>query len=209
MSQAIAIYEQDKKACEQIAQRARPLIQRKEGLLTYCNTGCLATAGMGTALGVIKQAFKDRKQNHVFVSETRPLNQGSRLTFWELQEEKIPSTLICDNMLASLMSSGKIHKVFVGADRISANGDTANKIGTFNLAVVCRYFKIPFYVAASSSCIDKNLSTGAQIPIEQRRAEELSSYWAKRKAGFWNPGFDITPKNLITGIITEKNIIKP
>ena len=206
LQQAVKFYKEDKKACDQMAILARPLIKTGEGLITYCNTGAFATGGMGTALGIIKQAFKDKKQNHVYACETRPVNQGSRLTFWELQEEKIPSTLICDNMLASLMSEKKVQKAFVGADRISANGDTANKIGTYNLALICRHFKIPFYVAAPSSVIDKNLRSGKDIPIEQREPKEISPYWAKKNRSLWNPSFDITPRKLITGIITEKGI---
>ena len=208
LNQAINFYEEDKKACKQIARLSKPLIKKGDGLLTYCNTGSLATGGIGTALGVIKQAFKDNKQIHVYACETRPVNQGSRLTFWELREEKIPATLICDNMLAPLMSEKKIQKAFVGADRISANRDTANKIGTYNLALICRHFKVPFYVVAPTSTIDKTLKSGKEIPIEQRDPKEISSYWAKGKADIWNPSFDITPKELITGIITEKEIIK-
>ena len=206
LQQAIQFYEEDKKACDQMALLARPLIKKEEGLVTYCNTGSLATGGAGTALGAIKQAFKDKKQIHVYACETRPIQQGSRLTFWELQKEKIPATLICDNMLADLMSKKKIQKAFVGADRISANGDTANKIGTYNLALICRHFKIPFYVMAPSSTIDKKLRSGKHIPIEQRKPKEISPYWAKRKSSIWNPSFDITPKKLITALITEKGI---
>ena len=209
LDQAISFYEKDKMACEQIAQRARPLIHHGDGLITYCNTGSLATGGIGTALGIIKQAFKDNKQIHVYTCETRPLNQGSRLSFWELKEEKIPSTLICDNMIASLISQKKIQKAFVGADRISANGDTANKIGTYNLALICQHFKIPFYVAAPDFTMDQSIPTGKEIPIEQREPSEVSTYWAKQKIDIWNPSFDITPKALITGIITEKKILKP
>ena len=208
LNQALALYEEDKKACENIALLARPLIKKGEGILTYCNTGSLATAGEGTALGLIKQAFRDKKQNHIYVCETRPVNQGSRLTFWELQEENIPSTLICDNMLASLISKKKIQKAFVGADRISQNGDLANKIGTYNLAVICKHFKIPFYVATPTSSFDKLLHSGKNIPIEQRDPQEISSYWAKTKASIWNPSFDITPKELIAGFITEKEILR-
>ena len=192
-----------------MAKLSRPLIEKGDGLLTYCNAGSLATGGTGTALGIIKQAFKDNKQIYVYACETRPVNQGSRLTFWELQEEKIPSSLICDNMLASLMSKQKIQKVFVGADRISLNGDTANKIGTYNLALISRHFQIPFYVAAPTSTFDKTLSSGKEILIEQRDPKEISLYWAKTGADIWNPSFDITPKEFITGIITEEEIIKP
>ena len=209
LTQAIALYEEDKKACEQIARHSRPLIKKGDGILTYCNTGSLATGGQGTALGAIKQAHKDNKQIHVYACETRPLNQGSRLTFWELKKEKIPSTLICDNMPASLISKGQIQKAFVGADRISLNGDTANKIGTYNLALICRHFKIPFYVAAPSWTIDKNFPKGKSIPIEQRDPKEISPYWSKKQSRLWNPAFDVTPGHLITGIITEKEIIKP
>ena len=208
LNQAIALYEEDKKACELIAQKARPLIKSGDGILTYCNTGCLATAGIGTALGLIKQAFQDKKQIHVYVCETRPLNQGSRLTFWELQQEKIPCSLICDNMMAYLMSQKKIQKVFVGADRISKNGDTVNKIGTYNLAVISRHFKIPFYVAAPVSAIDKQFKTGSKIPVEQRLGKEISSYWAKHNTNIINPSFDRTPCHLISKIITEKGYYK-
>ena len=204
LNQAIALYEEDKKACESMAKKARPLIKEGDGILTYCNTGCLATAGIGTALGVIKQAFQDKKKIHVFACETRPLNQGSRLTFWELQQEKIPCSLVCDNMIAYLMSQKKIQKVFVGADRISKNGDTANKIGTYNLAVISRHFKIPFYVVAPASAIDSQAKTGKKIPIEQRAGKEISSYWMRQKTNIINPSFDVTPRHLITKIITEK-----
>ena len=204
MNQAIAFYEEDKKACSAMAKKASPLIKTGDGILTYCNTGCLATAGIGTALGAIKQAFQDKKKIHVYACETRPLNQGSRLTFWELNQEKIPCSLICDNMIAYLMSQKKIQKVFVGADRIAKNGDTANKIGTYNLAVISRHFKIPFYVVAPASAIDSQLKTGNKIPIEQREGKEISNYWAKRKTNIINPSFDVTPRHLITKIITEK-----
>lgn len=209
LEQAIAFYEEDKKACDQIAERSRPLINKGDGLLTYCNTGALAVGGSGTALGVILQAFHDQKNIHAFVCETRPLNQGSRLTLWELNKAGVPCTLICDNMIAHLISQNKIHKALVGADRISAKGDTANKIGTYNLAVLCRHFQIPFYVTAPSSTIDKSLSEGKDIPIEQRNPKEISPYWAEAGASIENPAFDITPKELITGIITEKEIWKP
>ena len=209
LNQAIDFYKEDKKACLEMAKKASSLIKPRDRILTYCNTGSLATAGIGTALGVIKQAFhQDKKKIHVFVCETRPLNQGSRLTFWELQQEKIPSSLICDNMLAHLMSQKKINKVFVGADRISKNGDTANKIGTYNLALISRHFKIPFYVVAPSNTIDKQFKTGKTIPIEKRSEKEISPYWAKHKKNIINPGFDITPRYLITKIITENGFYK-
>ena len=205
LKQALAVYEKDKKACELMAQKAQHLINPGDRILTYCNTGSLATGGIGTALGVIKKAAEN-KNIYVYVCETRPFNQGSRLTFWELQQEKIPCALICDNMIAYLISQKKVHKAFVGADRISQNGDTANKIGTYNMAVVCRHFKVPFFVVAPSHSIDSNLKKGSSIPVEQRNPKELSSYWSKKGASIWNPSFDITPKKLITGIITEKGI---
>ena len=206
LQKALQIYEEDKKACEAMAVQAQHLIKKGDQILTYCNTGSLATGGMGTALGVIKKAHRDKKNIHVFVCETRPFYQGSRLTFWELQQEKIPCTLICDNMLASLISQKKIHKAFVGADRISKNGDTANKIGTYNMAVICRHFQIPFFVVAPYQSIDKKLKKGQLIPIEQREFKEVSAYWAKKRVKIWNPSFDITPKENITGIITEKGL---
>ena len=204
LNQAIALYEEDKKACNLIAKQSSSFIKNGDGILTYCNTGCLATAEPGTALGLIKHAFKDNKKIHVYACETRPLNQGSRLTFWELKQEKIPCSLICDNMVAYLMSQKKIQKVFVGADRISKNGDTANKIGTYSLAILSHHFKIPFYVVSPTSTIDKQLKSGEKISIEQRAGKEISFYWNKQKANIINPSFDITPNSLITKIITEK-----
>ena len=204
LKKAVQIYEEDKQACDTMAEKAQKLIKKGDHILTYCNTGSLATGGIGTALGVIKKAYQNNKNIHVFVCETRPLNQGSRLTFWELQQEKIPCTLVCDNMLASLISQKKIHKAFVGADRISQNGDTVNKIGTYNLALICKHFQIPFFVVAPHQSIDKKLKKGLLIPIEQRDSKEVSVHWAKKRANIWNPSFDITPQNLITSIITEK-----
>lgn len=205
--EAVKIFEEDQKLCEKLAQNGKDLISSKENILTYCNTGSLATGGIGTALGVIRQAFYDKKNIHVYVPETRPLDQGSRLTFWELSEEKIPCTLLCDNMLAELISNQKIGKAFVGADRISQNGDTANKIGTYSLAILCHHFQIPFYVVAPSSTIDKSLPTGESIKIEQRNPLEVSNYWGGKEASIRNPAFDVTPRKLITGIITEKGIL--
>ena len=207
LKQALEIYLSDKKACSAIGETARPLIKQGDGILTYCNTGSLATGGEGTALAVIKQAFKDDKNIKVYVSETRPFNQGSRLTFWELEKEKIPCHLICDNMTAFLLSQKKVQKVFVGADRISQNGDTANKIGTYNLAVVCAYFKVPFYVAAPCQSIDPLIKKGSSIPIEFRDGKEISPYWSRKKSSLLNPSFDITPRKLIQGIVTEKGIL--
>ena len=207
LSIALEIYEEDRKACCLIAENARDLIRPGDRILTYCNTGSLATGGEGTALGVIKQAHRDRKNISVFVCETRPVDQGSRLTFWELTREKIPCTLICDNMSAALMAQNKIDRVFVGADRISQNRDVANKIGTLNLAVTARYFKVPFYVAAPAVTFDGNRPSGRDIPIEQRNPEEVSPFWADRGGAVFNPAFDITPFSLITAIVTEKGIL--
>ena len=207
LSTALEIYEEDKKACRRMAENARDLIRPGDRILTYCNTGSLATAGEGTALGVIKQAHRDRKNISVFVCETRPVCQGSRLTFWELTREKIPCTLICDNMSAHLMAQNKIDKVFVGADRISRNGDTANKIGTLSLAVTARYFKTPFYVAAPSAAFDADCPSGRDLPIEQRDPKEISPFWAGRGESLLNPAFDVTPFSLITAIVTEKGIL--
>ena len=207
IQEAINIYEEDRLSCEQIAQIGQSVIEQEDHILTYCNTGSLATGGLGTALGVIKQSHRDQKKIHVYVSETRPVNQGSRLTFWELQKDQIPSTLLCDNMIGSLMAESKVQKILVGADRISTNYDIANKIGTLNLAIIAHHFKIPFYVVAPSSAFDKNTTKGSDIPIEQRKSKEVSSFWSE-KALIYNPAFDITPFSLITGIITEKEIIR-
>ncbi len=207
IQEAINIYEEDKIACKQISQLGQSIIEKKDRILTYCNTGSLATGGLGTALGIIKQSHKNQKDIFVYACETRPVNQGSRLTFWELQKNQIPSTLLCDNMVGSLMAESKIQKIIVGADRISTNYDVANKIGTLNLAIIANYFKIPFYIAAPSSTFDKNICQGKDIPIEQRNPQEISHFWSK-KASLYNPAFDVTPFSLITGIITEKEIIK-
>jgi len=207
LQKALQIYEEDKRACDLMAEQAQKFIKKGDQILSYCNTGSLATGGIGTALGAIKKAHQDKKNIHVFVCETRPYDQGSRLTFWELQQEKIPCTLICDNMLASLISQKKIDKAFVGADRISQKGDTANKIGTYNMAVLCKHFGIPFFVVAPQQSIDKKIKKASLIPIEQRSPKEVSAYWAKKQAKIWNPSFDITPRELITAIITEKAIL--
>ncbi len=207
LKEALRIYEEDRAACENIAALSRPLIAKGDSILTYCNTGFLAASGGGTALGAARQAHKDGKGVHVYVCETRPANQGARLTFWELQEDRIPASLICDNMAGHLMAQGKIQKVITGADRISRNGDTANKIGTLSLAVIARHFQVPFYVAAPSSAFDKSLKTGAGIPIEERAAQEISPFWADKKASVISPAFDVTPFSLIDGIVTERGVI--
>ena len=195
-----------------IGENGKILIQDGDGVLTHCNAGGLATAGYGTALGVIHAAWAEGKRFHVFVDETRPLLQGARLTAWELIQEKIPTTVLTDNMAGWLMKKGEITLVLVGADRIARNGDTANKIGTYGLAVLAKWHDLPFYVAAPTSTLDISLTSGKDIPIEERAPEEVTHFGGKRitpkgvKA--FNPAFDVTPHSLIHGIITEKGIIR-
>ena len=182
-------------------------------ILTHCNTGSLATGGYGTALGVIRALSENGKLSHAYCTETRPYNQGSRLTAYELVHEKIPATLICDSMCACLMKEKGISAIVVGADRVVANGDTANKIGTYQLAVLAQYHKVPFYVAAPFTTIDFELSSGSQIVIEERKKQEMIYFGNKMIApdgiDCWNPAFDVTPAELITGIITENGVYKP
>ena len=187
---------------------------RETTILTHCNTGSLACAGYGTALGVIRGLREKGCLKHVYCTETRPYNQGSRLTAYELVTEGIPSTLICDSMVACLMRERQVTAVVVGADRVVANGDTANKIGTYQLAVVANYHGIPFYVAAPFTTIDFSISSGSQIVIEERKKEEMTYFAGKRIApegiDCWNPAFDVTPGELITGgIITERGVFSP
>jgi len=196
----------------QMGKQGSKLLADGDNILTHCNAGALATAGYGTALGVIRVAHEQGKKLHVYVNETRPVLQGARLTAWELKKEKIPFTLITDNMAGFLMSQGKIDKIIVGADRIAANGDTANKIGTYSLAVLSKAHHIPFYVAAPLSTIDVSLKTGAAIPIEERKSEEVTCLRGVRIAPkgikVYNPAFDVTPAQFIKAIITEKGILK-
>ncbi|NCN95825.1 MAG: S-methyl-5-thioribose-1-phosphate isomerase, partial [Bdellovibrionales bacterium] len=161
---------------------------------------------IGTALGVITKSFEKKKKIHVYVDETRPLLQGARLNTWELEQGKVPYTLICDNMAGFLMSKGKIHKVIVGADRIAMNGDFANKVGTYSLAVLCHYHRIPFYTAAPGTTLDGQCESGDQIPVEQRKPEEVLMSWAPKTAQVWNPSFDVTPAELVTGWILDKGV---
>ncbi|KJE93735.1 translation initiation factor eif-2b [Capsaspora owczarzaki ATCC 30864] len=180
-------------------------------MLTHCNTGSLATAGYGTALGIIRALHETGKLSHAYCTETRPYNQGARLTAYELVYERIPATLITDSMVAALMASRKIDAVVVGADRVVANGDTANKIGTYQLAIVAKFHNVPFYVAAPTTSIDLDKADGSMITIEERPASELTQLNGVRIAaadiGVWNPGFDVTPAALITGIVTENGVI--
>ncbi len=213
LEEARAIHEEDRAMCHAIGRFGASLIRDGMGLLTHCNTGGLATAEYGTALSAFFTAQDEGKSIHVFADETRPLLQGARLTAWELMQRKLPCTLICDSMAAQVMREGKIQAVFVGADRITACGDTANKIGTYGVAIMAKYHNIPFYVAAPSSTFDLKMISGSNIPIEQRRETEITEGFGKRTApqgvNVYNPAFDVTPAELITAIITEKGIIQP
>lgn len=204
---------EDDRLCRTMGYYGSKLLKSGHQILTHCNAGGLATTGFGTALGVIYAAANAGKRLHVYADETRPLLQGARLTAWELSKSKIPCTLLCDNMAASLMRAGKIDCVIVGADRIAANGDTANKIGTYGVAVLARTHGIPFYVAAPKTTFDFKIASGRQIPIEERASEEVTEGFGKRtaprKIRVWNPAFDVTPYSLITGFITEAGVLKP
>jgi len=210
--EAIRILQEDIQANREIGRQGQMLIPDGTSILTHCNAGALATAGYGTALGVIRAAFAAGKRIHVFVDETRPFLQGARLTSWELMKDRIPCTLIADNMAGWLMAQGKIDLVIVGADRIAANGDVANKIGTYSLARLCHVHRIPFYVAAPTSTIDLSLKTGKAIPIEERPEREVTTLLgrpiAPRGMKALNPAFDVTPHLYIRAIITEKGIIQ-
>jgi methylthioribose-1-phosphate isomerase len=212
-NEAFKMVKEDKKICRRMASLGAKLIKSGDNILTHCNAGGLATVDYGTALGVLFKAKKEAKRIKVFVDETRPLLQGARLTTWELLREKIDVTLICDNMAASLMKKGEIDKIFVGADRIAGNGDVANKIGTYNLAVLADFHKIPFYVVAPLSTFDLKLSSGHDIPIEERAGDEVREVLGKRitprNVKVYNPAFDVTPARLITAIVTEKGIFRP
>ena len=212
-AEAVAIFEEDKRLCRAIGEHGTPLIHDGDGVLTHCNAGGLATADYGTALAVMFRAHELGRRFHVFADETRPLLQGARLTAWELMQAGIDVTLICDNMAAQVMREGRIQLVIVGADRIAANGDTANKIGTYSVALIAQAHHVPFYVAAPFSTFDLTLETGANIPIEQRDPKEITHGFGKQTAPdnikVYNPAFDVTPNNLIAGIITEKKILRP
>lgn len=201
--EAEAIFSEDVELCEGMAAQGAALINPGDGILTHCNSGGLATAGMGTALGVIRRAHEEGKAIQVYVDETRPLLQGARLTTWELARLGIPHTLICDNMAASLMAAGKVQKVFVGADRVAMNGDFANKIGTYGLAVAAHHHGIPFYAVAPRSTIDWDCPNGSAIPIEERAAEEVLRDWGPASSKVFNPAFDVTPANLLSGLILD------
>ena len=210
--EALQILETDVEVNRKIGRYGKNLIKEGDGVLTHCNAGALATGGYGTALGVIYAARDEGKQFQVFVDETRPMLQGCRLTAWELVQEKIPATLITDNMAGVLMRKGLVNLVVVGADRIAGNGDTANKIGTYSLAVLSESHGIPFYVAAPTSTLDLSLVSGEEIPIEERDIAEVTHFCgypiAPKGVKAFNPAFDVTPHSLIHGIITEKGIIR-
>ena len=212
LREASAICDEDKQMCKRIGENGEKLIEAGSGILTHCNAGALATAGQGTALSLLYEAHEKGKKFKVYVDETRPLLQGARLTMWELTQAGIDATLICDNMAGTLMKQGKINAVVTGADRIAANGDTANKIGTFSLSILAKEHNIPFYIAAPTSTFDLSIKTGADMPIEQRAGEEVASFGgvktAPEGADVYNPAFDVTDAQNITAIITEKGFIE-
>jgi methylthioribose-1-phosphate isomerase len=213
INEAHAIYQEDREGNKRIGRYGQELVPRGARILTHCNAGALATAGYGTALGVIRAAYEAGKQVSVYADETRPLLQGARLTTWELLQDNIPVTLITDNMAAYLMARGMVDLVVVGADRIAANGDVANKIGTYGLAVLAKEHGLPFYVAAPLSTIDLSLVSGKDIPIEEREPEEVTHLAgvpvAPAGVKVWNPAFDVTPARLVTAIITDRGVARP
>ncbi|GAB4134919.1 MAG: S-methyl-5-thioribose-1-phosphate isomerase [Planctomycetaceae bacterium] len=213
LTEAQQIETEDREMCAAIGANGEGLLEEGMGVLTHCNAGALATAGDGTALSVIFAASARGKHLHVFADETRPLLQGSRLTAWELQQRNIPVTVICDSAAACTMQSGRIDVVITGADRIAANGDVANKIGTYSVALLARAHNIPFYVAAPSSTFDLSLSSGSEIPIEERPPEEITHGFGQATAPegveVYNPAFDVTPAEYVSAIITERGLIRP
>lgn len=213
VKEAESLHREEVAACLAIGQHGLELVPQDARILTHCNAGGLATGGYGTALGVVRAAKEAGLLKQVYASETRPYLQGARLTAFELHEEHIPVTVLCDNMTGWLMARGEVDLVVVGADRIAANGDTANKIGTYSLAVLAKHHGVPFFVAAPRSSFDLNLQTGAAIPIEERSGEEVAYIAGQRMvpAGVpcLHPAFDVTPASLITAIITERGLIRP
>jgi methylthioribose-1-phosphate isomerase len=213
LSEANAIFDEDVVMCRRIGENGQNLIKEGAGILTHCNAGALATAGQGTALSVIFEAHRRGRKIRVYVDETRPLLQGARLTAWELKHAGVDVTLVCDNMAGWLIKQGMIDAVITGADRIAANGDTANKIGTYSLAVLAEKHGIPFYVAAPSSTFDLGMESGENIPIELRAEHEVTTFAGTQVApdaiNVYNPAFDVTEAPLIAAIITENGVIKP
>jgi methylthioribose-1-phosphate isomerase len=213
LAEAREIEREDREMCAAIGRHGAALLADGMGVLTHCNAGALATAGDGTALAVIFAAAAAGKRLHVYADETRPLLQGARLTCWELQQRQVPVTLICDSMAGQVMRERRVQAVVTGADRIAANGDAANKIGTYSVAVLARAHAIPFYVAAPSSTFDLSLATGAEIPIEERQPAEITHGFGRQTApdgiGVYNPAFDVTPAEYISALITERGVIRP
>lgn len=213
LREARAIHDEDRAMCRAIGRYGAALLQDGSGVLTHCNAGGLATSEYGTALAVIYAAHDSGKRLNVFADETRPLLQGARLTSWELQQHGVDVTLICDSMAAKVMQEGRVQAVVVGADRIAANGDAANKIGTYGVAVLAAAHDIPFYVAAPSSTFDLSLASGDQIPIEERDPSEVTHGYGRQTAPagvrVYNPAFDVTPARLIRALITERGVIDP
>jgi len=211
-AEALAIFSEDLAANRAMGEHGAKLMAAGARILTYCNTGALATSGHGTALGIVRTSFQKDKSISVVACETRPYLQGARLTAWECVQEGIPCTLITDNMAGHMMAKGEVDVVIVGADRIAANGDTANKIGTYMLAVLARRHRLPFYVAAPTSTFDLKIADGSAIPIEERAAEEVTGYrglrWAPEGVKVRNPAFDVTPAELITAIVCENGVIR-
>jgi methylthioribose-1-phosphate isomerase len=211
IDEAVAIHEEDREACRAIGQYGRPLLRDKQNLLTHCNAGSLAVSEYGTALAPIYAATESGQNLHVYVDETRPLLQGARLTSFELARHGVAHSLITDNMAAHVMALGQVDAVIVGADRVTANGDVANKIGTLGLAILCEYFKVPFYVACPFSTIDLATKTGAEIEIESRAADEVRHFGDSLSClpdtPVFNPAFDVTPAALVTALITDRGVI--
>jgi methylthioribose-1-phosphate isomerase len=210
--EAVKIRKEDLQACREMGRQGQVLIPDGSSILTHCNAGALATAGYGTALGVIRAARAAGKRIHVYVDETRPFLQGARLTAWELMKDRIPCTLITDNMAGWLLAQGKIHLAITGADRIAASGDVANKIGTYSVARLCHAHRVPFFVAAPLSTIDPATKTGKEIPIEQRASSEVTFLQGRRIAPegvrVYHPAFDVTPSRYVSAIITERGIVQ-
>ena len=210
-AEAIAIHQEDVAACKAMGEYGAALIEGGASIITHCNAGALATAGYGTALGVIRSVFHHGKLKMAYADETRPWLQGARLTAWELAQDGIPVTLIADSAASHLMSTKRIDWVIVGSDRIAANGDVANKIGTYQLAISARHHGVKFMVAAPTSTIDPGVASGADIPIEERAADEVLGVFGTRIAAdvpAWNPAFDVTPASLVDFIVTEKGVIE-
>jgi methylthioribose-1-phosphate isomerase len=213
LAEARVIHEEDRQTCRAIGRHGAALLADGDGVLTHCNAGGLATSDYGTALAVIYAAVESGKRIHVYVDETRPLLQGARLTAWELTRREIEATLICDNMAAQVMREGRVRAVVTGADRIAANGDVANKIGTYGVALLAAAHDIPFYVAAPASTFDLAIASGQQIPIEQRDPREITHGFGRQTAPegiqVYNPAFDVTPARLVKALICERGVIEP